>query len=101
MSQCLNYNCCLTQHFQEDTELAHKMEGLLEHASHSPLLTMNEKNAAVEASSMYSMQKEAREEHSFVLDYMNPQSPVHLVRDKINQDVISEGVVYIFHTLAL
>ena len=77
------------------------MEGLLEHASHSPLLTMNEKNAAVEASSMYSMQKEAREEHSFVLDYMHPQSPVHLVRDKINQDVTLNTLLFAGFNLAI
>ena len=40
---------------------------------------MNEKNAAVEASSMHRMQKDAREETSPVLDFMTPQSPVHLV----------------------
>lgn len=61
--------------------MASKLELLLEHAYKSPLLTMNEKNAAVEASSMYSMQKEAREENSPVLEYMRPQSPVHLVRE--------------------
>lgn len=67
------------QHFEEDAELASKLEGLLDHAYMSPLLTMNEKNAAVEANSMYSLQKEAKEEHSLVMEFMNPQSPVHLV----------------------
>lgn len=70
------------QHFQDDAELASKLEQLLDHAYMSPLLTMNEKNAAVEASSMYRLQKEAGEEHSFVMDYMNPHSPVHLVRER-------------------
>ena len=59
--------------------MSSELELLLEHAYKSPLLTMNEKNAAVEASSMYSMQKDAREDTSPVLDFMTPQSPVHLV----------------------
>ena len=80
--QCLIKTFFHTQHFQEDAELVSKLEQLLGHAYVSPLLTMNEKNAAVEANSMYSMQKDAREEHSFVLDYMNPQSTVLLVRDR-------------------
>ena len=71
------------QHFQEDAELAAKLEGLLDHAYMSPLLKMNEKNAAVEASSMYTLQKEAKEEYSDVLEFMNPQSPVHLVSPPI------------------
>ena len=70
------------QHFQEDAELASKLELLLEHAYKSPLLTMNEKNAAVEASSMYSLQKGATEEHSLVIEYMSHHSPVHMVRGR-------------------
>ena len=64
------------------------MEGLLDHAYMSPLLKMNEKNAAVEASSMYTLQKEAKEEHDDVLEFMNPQSPVHLVSPPITGHVL-------------
>ena len=70
-----------SQHFEEDAGLASKLELLLEHAYKSSLLTMNEKNIAVEASSLYSMQRGDREEGSPVLDCMRSQSPVHLVRN--------------------
>ena len=45
----------------------------------SPVLYPKERNAAMDACRMYSMQKEAMEEDSPVLKFMNPSTIVHLV----------------------
>jgi len=68
------------QHFSENPTLADKLAALIDQATNQPLLNPNEKNAAQELSSMYTLQKEARDELPPIMQ-LKLSKEVSLVRD--------------------